>query len=273
VTLPSPALLHPAGLAFDILAEAYDQIFTNSLIGRAQRDAVWSTATRIFKRGDRILELNCGTGEDAVFFTQQGITVFACDASEKMIAVANRRRSLDTPSSAVRFVVLPTEEIAVARLFGPFDGVFSNFSGLNCVADIADVAQHLAALVHPGGSALLCLSSRLCLWESCWFLIRGEAGRAVRRWNGHTTATVGGASVKVHYHTVKHLRKVFSPYFHLRSWTGIGVTVPPSYLESLALRHPAFLSKLRSVDRLISGWPVFRSIGDHVLLSFERTSS
>lgn len=273
MTLSCHALTHPAGLAFDALAESYDQVFTGSLIGRAQRDAVWRLAIHTFKRGDRILELNCGTGEDALFFTRHGITVLACDASEKMIAVASRRRSLEDPTSAVRFVFLPTEAISATRPFGQFDGIFSNFSGLNCAADIAGVAQDLAALVRPGGSALLCLSTRLCLWESCWFLIRGEAGRAVRRWKGHSTATVGGGSVKVQYHTVKYLRKVFSPYFHLRSWTGIGVTVPPSYLESMAQRHPTFLSQLRSVDRVISGWPVFRSIGDHMLLSFERTSS
>ena len=273
MTIHSTALPHPAGLAFDSLAEPYDDMFTNSLIGRAQRDAVWSIVSRTFKRGHSILELNCGTGEDALFFARLGISVFACDASEKMIAVANRRRSLEAPTSTVRFAVLPTEEIAVARLFGPFDGIFSNFSGLNCVSDIADVAQHLATLVRPGGSALLCLSSRLCVWESCWFLIRGEVGRAVRRWNGHTTATLGGVSVRVQYPTVKHLRKLFHPYFHLRSWTGIGVTVPPSYLESFALRHPKFLSNLRAIDRVISGWPIFRSMGDHVLLSFERTSS
>ena len=271
--LPSTALQYQAGLAFDTLAERYDDMFTNSLIGRAQRDAVWSMAIRTFKRGDRILELNCGTGEDALFFAHHGITVLACDASEKMIAVANRRRSLDAPTSAVRFVLLPTEEVAVAGLFGPFDGVFSNFSGLNCVSDIANVAQHLATLVRRGGSALLCLSARLCLWESCWFLSRGQCGKAIRRWNGHAAATVGSASVKLRYHTVKHLRKVFSPYFQLRSWMGIGVTVPPSYLESFVTRYPTVLSQLRSVDGVISGWPLFRSIGDHVLLSFERTSS
>lgn len=272
MTHHTTALRHPAGLAFDSLAEPYDDIFTNSLIGRAQRDAVWSVASRTFRRGDHVLELNCGTGEDALFFSRLGISVFACDASEKMIAVANRRRSLEAPMSPVRFAVLPTEEIAVARLFGPFDGVFSNFSGLNCVSDIAAVAQQLATLVRPGGPALLCFSSRLCLWESLWFLIRGEAGRSVRRWKGCATATLGGESVKVQYPTVRRLRKLFSPYFHLRSWTGIGVTVPPSYSESLALRHLGFLNSLRAVDRMISGWPLFRSIGDHLLLSFERTA-
>ena len=91
---------HQAGLAFDSLAERYDDIFTNSLIGRAQRHAVWTVATQTFQRGDHILELNCGTGEDALFLARLGMSVFACDASEKMIAVATRRRAVEAPTLA-----------------------------------------------------------------------------------------------------------------------------------------------------------------------------
>ena len=53
---------HRAGLAFDSIAEQYDDIFTRSLIGRAQRDVVWDVLQKTFRRGDRVLELNCGTG-------------------------------------------------------------------------------------------------------------------------------------------------------------------------------------------------------------------
>src|SRR5215472_1068146 len=97
-----------AGLAFGSLAEDYDDAFTDSLIGRAQRNAVWETAKRTFPCGSRILELNCGTGEDALFFARLGISVFACDALEKMIEVASRRQLREAPHAPVCFEVLPT---------------------------------------------------------------------------------------------------------------------------------------------------------------------
>jgi SAM-dependent methyltransferase len=269
----STALRHPVGHAFDGLAEQYDDIFTHSLIGRAQRDAVWSVASRTFQRGNHILELNCGTGEDALFLARLGASVIACDASEKMIAVANRRRFHEAPRCPLRFEVVPTEQIAAVAFFGPFDGIFSNFSGLNCICDIADVARQLATLVLPGGPALLCFSTRLCLWETLWFAMHGEAGRAIRRWKGRTTATLGRLAVEVHYPTVKYLRKLFSPYFILRSWRGIGIVVPPSYIEPFIQRHPGLLRQLCAIDHVICSWPVLRSLGDHVLLSFERTCS
>jgi hypothetical protein len=127
--------------------------------------------------------------------------------------------------------------------------------------------------VKPGAPVLSCLSARVCLWETLWFLSGVEFGRACRRWKGHTTATLGGFDVEVQYPTVGSLRKLFSPFFVLRGWTGVGIAVPPSYLEHLARRHPGILRWLSTIDGRISGWPGFRGIGDHVLLRFERTGS
>ncbi len=273
MSAPAAAASHCAGLGFDTLAEQYDDIFTHSLIGRAQRQAVWDVMSETFRSGDHILELNCGTGEDALQLARLGVSVFACDASERMVQVANRRRSVEAPGSPIRFEVLPAEQIAEARLFGPYDGVFSNFAGLNCVADIADVARQLAALVSPGAPLLICLASRICLWETLWFLTRREPGRAFRRWKGQAMANLGEVTISVQYPTLRRLRKMFAPFFILRSWTGIGVAVPPSYLEHLAARHRKIFDCLRAIDSRISVWPGFRVIGDHVLLLFERASS
>jgi 2-polyprenyl-3-methyl-5-hydroxy-6-metoxy-1,4-benzoquinol methylase len=262
-----------AGLAFDSLAEQYDDIFTNSLIGRAQRGAVWAVMTQTFRRGDHILDLNCGTGEDALFLARLGISVIGCDASEKMISVANRRRSAEGARLPVRFEVLLIEHIADARIFGPFEGVVSNFSGFNCVADIGAVARQLATLAEPGSRLLLCVSNRVCLWETLWFLTRGRAGRAFRRWKGRSTASLGGLAVEVQYPTVSTLRRLLSPFFVLRSWRGIGITVPPTYLAHMARRYPKVFTRLCAIDAVISAWPILRVMGDHVLLSFERASA
>ncbi len=261
---------HRAGLAFDSLAETYDDIFTRSLIGRAQRDVVWNIVQQTFKPGDHILELNCGTGEDALFLARMGMSVLACDASAQMISIASVRRAIEAPQSALRFEVLPIERIGEIES-RQFDGIFSNFSGLNCVADIGAIVQQLSGLVKPGRRMLLCLSTRVCLWESFWFLTRGQPRRAFRRWKGHTVATVGGFTVAIQYPTLRELRKIFSPFFALRSCTGIGVAVPPSYLESWARDHGGLLNGLRTVDKVVSRWRGFRAIGDHMLLSFERT--
>lgn len=263
---------HPAGAAFDDLAEHYDDIFTRSLIGRAQREQVWRVARKVFRPGDRILELNCGTGEDALFLARNGVSVYACDASERMIGVANRRLGLERANAPVEFRSLPSEDIGQLSQVAPFDGAFSNFAGLNCVTDLDAVALDLSCLLKPGATALLILSARVCAWETLWYAARGDVRKAVRRWKGHATGNIGNTSVKVIYPTVGKLKRMFAPYFVLRSWRGIGVAVPASYVESAMQRHRRVFAALRSADEVLARLPGIRALGDHVLLQFERSS-
>jgi SAM-dependent methyltransferase len=260
-----------AGLAFDTLAENYDAHFTRSSIGRAQRDAVWHKATEIFRDRLSILELNCGTGEDALFLAGRGHHVTALDASRAMIDRASRRKESEEPNATVDFRLLPTEYLG-ALPSTHFDAVFSNFSGLNCVDDLCGVGMQLAQRTSSGAPALVCFSTRFCLWESAWYLLRGEGRKAVRRWSGHSTAVLNGVSVDVHYPTVREIAKAFAPHFSLRSATGVGIFVPPSYLESWMQRSPRVLAMLAAVDRIVCRLPVLRSLGDHVLLHFVRNA-
>ena len=123
-------------LAFDSLAAKYDDLFTRSMIGRAQRGAVWEALVDTFEPGAHILELNCGTGEDALFLAQHDVSVVACDASEQMIQTARQRMQNEDPDAPIQFKLLPTEHLSKLRPGELFDGALSNFSGLNCVADL-----------------------------------------------------------------------------------------------------------------------------------------
>ncbi|MCU1250223.1 MAG: class SAM-dependent methyltransferase [Edaphobacter sp.] len=259
-----------AALVFDQMARQYDDVFTNSMIGRAQRDTVWNALTQIFHSGDHVLELNCGTGEDALFLARNGVSVTACDTSEQMIQIASARLRKEAPGAPVRFNLLPTEQIRDLQPSTQFDGIFSNFSGLNCVLNLKQTAEDLATLISPGAPVLVCLSTRFCLWEMLWFVLHGNFRKAFRRCSGRATAAVGEFTVDVYYPTVRKLQILFSPSFVLRSCAGIGVTVPPSYVEGWIHNHPKLLSMLRTIDKTISGYPVFRVLGDHVLLHFER---
>ena len=262
-----------AALVFDQMAKEYDDIFTKSMIGRAQRGAVWNVLRKTFRSGDHILELNCGTGEDALFLTRNNISVTACDASEQMIQIASRRLRLELPGTAIQFRRLPTECLGELESDIKFDGTFSNFSGLNCVVDLKQTAEDLTSLLRADAQLLLCLSTRFCVWEMLWYSLQGNFRKAFRRCSGHATATVGDFTVDVYYPTVRKLETLFSPAFVLRSCVGIGVSVPPSYVEPWIRNHPRLLNHLCAIDRVISTLPGFRVLGDHMLLHFERVQA
>jgi SAM-dependent methyltransferase len=212
-------------LAFDSLAAKYDDLFTRSMIGRAQRGAVWDELIDTFEPGSHILELNCGTGEDALFLAQHDVSVLACDASAQMIDTARRRMRSEDPEAPIEFRVLPTELLSKLGREELFDGAFSNFSGLNCVADLHLTAHQLASLVTMGAPVLICLSTRFCILEIAWFVLHGQFRKAFRRSSGFATVKVGEFTVKVHYPTLRAIKRTFSPHFRMRSCTGIGIAL------------------------------------------------
>ncbi|MEO6063410.1 MAG: methyltransferase domain-containing protein, partial [Thermoflexales bacterium] len=131
---------------FDALAAGYDQDFGASAIGRVFRSRVQARLDARFHAGQRVLELNCGTGDDAIHLARKGARVLATDQSAAMLAVADRKVRAAGLADSVELRPLAIEELgqlAPASL----DGAFSNLGGLNCVAELAPVGRDLARLL------------------------------------------------------------------------------------------------------------------------------
>ena len=237
---------------FDRLAASYDAVWTDSPIGRYQRDAVWRRIDPLFHAGDRVLDLGCGTGHDALHLISLGIDVYAVDASAEMVRIAHAK--------GVNTRQLPLEELRTVR--GTFDGAISNFGALNCVTEYESAASALGRLIRPGGKLAICLAGPVCAWEIGHFLIRAQAMKAFRRF-----CTADYRGITVTYPSIARLTHAFSGDFALINWYGIGLCVPPSYVEGL---HESTIARLAAMDRRIAHWPVLRGIADHRLLIFKR---
>jgi len=257
---------------FDAVAARYDQTFTSSKIGQAQRRSVWEELATTFRPGDRTLEIGCGTGIDACFLAKRGVRVVACDSSSQMIAVATRRIEQNGLQELVQPRVRRAQDIRGLPSEEMFDGAYSNFGALNCLEDLGCLAHDLAEHVKPGGTVLLCWMGPCCLWEVIWYLAHGNRKKAFRRLNrdGVAAKIANGAVVRVHYPSVTFLARTFAPTFRLKSIKGIGVAVPPSYVESWAQRHPRLLQLCERADSLLGKCPGVRVLADHVLVRLQR---
>jgi ubiquinone/menaquinone biosynthesis C-methylase UbiE len=262
----------PSAMPFDAIARIYDRTFTDTAIGRAQRTAVWQEMDRAFHRGHRVLEINCGTGVDALHLALRGIDVVACDSAPGMIAQA-RQRVEALPQLPIRFRCLPTERIDELAADAPYDGVLSNFSGLNCLSDLRPVGRSLSRLIRPGGKVVLCVFGKFCLWEVLWYLSAADTRKALRRFrrDGVASNVAPGASVTVRYWSVNSLTRAFAPYFRLERRRGVGIVSPPSYAASVARRFPRLFRFTTETDLLLGRWPGIRAMADHVVLTFERS--
>lgn len=244
-----------AGAAFNRIAAEYDSIWSRSTVGRLQRAAVWRRIDPLVKAGDRLLDIGCGTGEDALHMMGLGAEVQGIDASEEMVRKA-RARGVQARQLAIE---------ALSEQAGTFDVAISNFGALNCVCDMEGMMPALGRLIRPGGYLAICVIGACCAWEVGYFLRRGAIRKAFRRWGGEDALSSIG--VHVHYYSVKKLRRTLWPEFELTGWYGIGLCVPPSYVTHLSDTR---LTSLGSIDTYVAGWPLLRALSDHRLLLFKR---
>lgn len=263
-------VVNPA--AFDAFAEAYDDDFTRSCLGQLLRPRVWHILARHFSPGQHVLELACGTGEDALWLAQQGVHVTATDGSAEMVSKA-RAKAGERGRGSIEVKQLSLQEIINLHAERPitnlFDGVFSNFGGLNTISEWRPLAEALAEIVRPGGKVILAPMGPLCPWEILWHLGHGQPKTALRRFARRgAPAKIGETIIPIWYPAVGRLRADFSPWFYQVSTESLGLWLPPSYLDHWVDRWPRLFGWLNQFEqktaRFTGGW------GDHYVVVFER---
>ncbi len=261
--------------AFDSVAPTFDERFGQLLSVAAQRRAVRQQLLRSFPIGGKLLEIGGGTGEDAIFLGKRGRHVLLTDGAEGMVAVAAKKIAMRDCERVVRVRSLRIENLSDLlddqTIEVPFDGVYSNFASLNCVENLAPVGRALAALIKPGGLALLVMFGSCSFGEIIVQLSQGNFANAFRRLRSGSAvnARLNGHDFPVWYPNPLSVARAFQPYFSLRTKRGIGVFVPPSAAEPGISRFPRVVNALEGLDRVVGRPLAF--LGDHILLTFTRT--
>ncbi len=256
---------------FDALAAGYDADFTHTPLGRALRGMTWEHLDAAFSPGTHVLELTCGTGEDALHLAERGVHVTASDASAQMLNIASEKITQAKLTDHVQFEVLDLNHLPSILPSAPFEGVYSNFGGLNCVTDLPALAQLLASALPPGAKAVFVVMGPYCPWEWAWFLARLRPGTAFRRLRKTAVVNLHGtASFPVYYPSPRQLTQAFAPYFSHRNTYGIGTVLPPSYAGNWLNRRPDLLHRLHRIDASLSRFPPFAWLSDHYLIALEK---
>jgi ubiquinone/menaquinone biosynthesis C-methylase UbiE len=193
---------------FDELASSYATVWSDTSEGRGQRQQVWREIDPLFQPGDRVLDLGCGIGDDAVHLAGRAVEVYGIDASARMIQTARSR--------GVEAMQLNIGELAQLR--GAFSGAISNFGALNCIADLTGVARDLARLLKPGAPLAVCVMGRFWLSETVRFVLARDWRAVVRRWSGRAV----WRGVEVHYWSAGAIRRSFTPYFRIEKRVAVG---------------------------------------------------
>lgn len=254
--------------AFSRTAEKYDAMVDNNPHLSRLRQKVYAHVSRYVETGGHILELNAGSGIDALALAQRGYTIRATDISPVMLERA--RKKVDAYNLQRQISVQECSYDQLDRIEdGPFDAVLSNFGGLNCIPDLSAVINQLPLVLKPGGTVTWVIMPRVCLWEMAEAL-RGNFRLAFRRFNRHGVRShLEGKYFNVYYFSPRRVMKKFGRDYKLLELEGLSVITPISHNKSLAIRHPRIYSTLAWLDDRLSTHSPWWGWGDFYILSMQ----
>jgi len=255
---------------FDIAAKQYDTVFTFSNIGKAQRNRVFKFLNPIISQNKKlsILELNCGTGEDAIQLANLGHHIIATDVSEGMINVAKNKAY---PNN-LQFQVQDINTISNQSFNKTFDLIFSNFGGLNCLSktQLDRFLKTSTSLLKPNGKLIMVLMPKQCLWERIYFSMKGHFKKAKRR---NTTenilVNIDGIDVKTWYYNPKDIVSLTKSKYKTGIIKPIGIAIPPSYFETSFLAKNPLLNILVGLEKIMTG-SFLAKYADHFLIELTK---
>lgn len=253
---------------FDHVAAVYDKEFTHTEIGKKQRQIVYEFLEPRLQTWNDILEVNCGTGEDALWLAQNGRQVLATDISKEMIRIAAQKLTAGGPE-APRFRQLDVRQLEELGTEQRYDLVFSNFGGLNCL-DPQQLHSFLRTarqnLLRENGSIVLVLMSKGSIWETLFYLRKLDFRKAFRRYtNKALQVNVNGIAVPTWYYNPSFFRSL-GEEFRVATVQTVGFLLPPSYLEPVFARYPRLLQALFSWERRLKNIAVLAGYSDHYLI-------
>ena len=260
-----------AAKAFNKQAPLFDSIYATDTIIQYKRKRVREHVMKFLLPQSCILELNAGTGDDAVFFAQQGHKIHATDISAAMQEMLIKKVQQQQLEKKISYELCSFTDLETLQQQGPYDHIFSNFAGLNCTNELEKVLGSFSFLLRPGGGVTLVILPKFCLWEFL-LLFRGKLKTAFRRFSGQkgTSAHIEGQYFKCWYYNPSFIRRHLKDSFMVLSIEGLCTLVPPSYIENFAGKHPKMYRYLeRKEDKWKSKWP-WKSIGDYYIITLQK---
>jgi ubiquinone/menaquinone biosynthesis C-methylase UbiE len=262
-----------AAIAFNRQAALFDELYSADSIIQYKRKRVREHVLQWLSPNSAILELNAGTGDDAIFFAQQGHTVHATDISVEMQHLLSEKvKKDDLPNRITNELCSYTVlENLVNR--GPYDLIFSNFAGLNCTNELPGVLRSFDSLLKPGGLVTLVILPKFCLWEFL-LLLKGKFKTAFRRFSGKkgAQAHIEGEYFRCWYYNPSFIQKHLKHSFDMIGLEGLCAIAPPSYLQGFAEKYPkTYRWLIKKENKWKAKWP-WKTIGDYYIITLRKRS-
>jgi ubiquinone/menaquinone biosynthesis C-methylase UbiE len=253
--------------AFSRKAALYDAFGENHENLTRMRQKVYDHISALVAPGSNLLELNAGTGLDAAAMVCKGYSVHATDLAPGMVVEIEARIERDGLTGRLTVQQCSFTDLHQVTA-GPFDAIYSNSGGLNCIADLTAVTSHFPALLRAGGIATCVIMPPICPWELAVTVKDFRVGTRRLHRQG-VLANVEGVEFRTWYFTPRQVRQALGPRFRQIRLEGLSVLTPTADNKTFARRHPHLFRTLAALDDRLARRPPFNSWGDFFILSAE----
>ncbi len=251
-------------------AKHYDEVFSNTGVGRAQRASVHRhlSKSRSLQGADNVLEINCGTGVDIAFFLDQGKQVTASDIAKGMVDIAREKHpdvSIECLSGAQAIEAYLKENNYL---------LFSNFGGLNCLSpdEIQSLIKAASVKQTKGDKLAFVIMPKRCFMENLYFFFTAKWSKMNRRNTGDALAVnVNGENVNTWFYSPKEMTNfLISADYHVSYVKPVAFFVPPSYLSNKFTQGGILLFWAKAFDRIATKLSFLSGRADHFIICASR---
>lgn len=258
--------------AFDGVASDYDRHIFGNPVNVWLRNRSVALMSRLFRPGQTVLEVGCGTGTETLSLARMGIKVVATDLSSKMLEVLSRKAATEGLSDMV--VPIHTRPYALADKLGEsgftkVDGAYSTYGAVNTDPRLSEFFGNLHRLLTEDGKLVLGVWNKYCAYEILGYLLKANPSMAGARLRNPVPVGRSRFCVSTNAYSVGDLSVLVARYFRLQKAYGVGIVIPPSNLTKYLPPGPLAGFAKRADVALEAHYP-WNRMGDHFLGVYEK---
>ncbi len=262
--------LNSAKEAFTEQSSIFDTTYSDSFITQYKRYRIRKVIDQIkLPENSNILELNGGTGEDAIYFAKLGHTVHSTDLSEGMLSQMRSKITTHNLEHQIKSSQLDYHDLS--SLQGEkYDLIYSNFGGLNCTENLSQVLNQMPSLLNKNGKICLVIMPPCSLWE--WLsLLKGNFRLAFRRLKKNGTPShIEGKHFLSWYYTPKFIKQQLETHCREVLTEGLCLIAPPVHYEHHFFNKVKTFKFLCKLEEKICNIYPFNAMADYFILVLEK---
>lgn len=265
--------------SYDRLAPQYDADIGSNLIGRRMHALFRAVLLKVFRPGQMVFEIGCGTGIDALWLARQGLDVLATDISGAMLEQLKEKAASEGLSERVRTRRMAAHEIGgLGTEFGSesFDGGFCHAGALNMEPEIGRVPAQVSSITKRSGAFVCSFINKTSLFEVLFYPLVMRPRKAFRRMGNVVPIPVSRKGplhrqvIPAWFYSPAEMIRVFGDSYAVDLVQGMEIFLPPSNLTDFYARFRPAFAGLEVLEQHLAKRAPVNEWGHHSILVLRR---